>query len=120
MSAMEKDKQRVVLNGNFYKEENMDILTLIIALSSVMWYVIQRGKDEIWGSLSFGKYITIAVSALFAFGLTFAFGLDLVFACGLFAEITVAGQILTGLVLMSGSSAVAEIIERIKGTKGQG
>ena len=33
---------------------------------------------------------------------------------------TVVGQILTGLVLMSGSSAVAEIIERIKGTNTQG
>ena len=98
----------------------MDILTLIIALSSVMWYVIQRGKDEIWGSLSFGKWITIAVAAIAGFGLTFAFGLDLVFACGLFTEMTVAGQILTGLVLMSGSSAIAEIIERIKGTNTQG
>lgn len=119
MSAMEKDKQQVVLNGNFYKEENMDILTLIIALSSVMWYVIQRGKDEIWGSLSFGKWITIAVAAIAGFGLTFAFGLDILFACGLVESVSIAGQIVTGLVLMSGSSAVAEIIERIKGTNAQ-
>ena len=97
----------------------MEMLTLIIAMSAIMWYLVDRFKP-LWSELSFCKYITIAVSALFAFGLTFAFGLDLVFACGLFAEITVAGQILTGLVLMSGSSAVAEIIERIKGTNAQG
>ena len=97
----------------------MEMITLIIAMSAIMWYLIDRFKP-LWSELSFGKYITIVISALFAFGLTFAFGLDLVFACGLFAEMTVAGQILTGLVLMSGSSAVAEIIERIKGTKVQG
>lgn len=97
----------------------MEMLTLIIAMSAIMWYLVDRFKP-MWSKLSFGKYITIAVSALFAFGLTFAFGLDLVFACGLFAEMTVVGQILTALVLMSGSSAVAEIIERIKGTNTQG
>ena len=97
----------------------MEIITLIIAMSAIMWYLIDRFKP-LWSELSFGKYITIVISALFAFGLTFAFGLDLVFACGLFAEMTVAGQVLTGLVLMSGSSAVAEIIERIKGTNAQG
>ena len=97
----------------------MEMITLIIAMSAIMWYLIDRFKP-LWSELSFGKYITIVISALFAFGLTFAFGLDLVFACGLFAEMTVAGQILTGFVLMSGSSAVAEIIERIKGTKVQG
>lgn len=98
----------------------MDILTLIIALSSVMWYIIQRGKDEIWGNLSFGKWITIAVSAVAGFGLTFAFNLDVIYACGLVKEISLAGEIITGFVLMSGSSAVAEIIERIKGGKMQG
>ena len=98
----------------------MENLTLIIALSSVMWYVIQRGKDEIWGRLSFGKWITIAISAIAGFGLTFAFELDILFACGLIESVSIAGQIVTGFVLMSGSSAVAEIIERIKGTKVQG
>ena len=40
----------------------MEMLSLILALSSVMWYLIQRGKDEIWGKFSFGKWITIGVS----------------------------------------------------------
>ena len=97
----------------------MDILTLIIALSSIMWFLIDRFKP-IWSNLSFGKWITIAVSAVAGFGLTFAFNLDVIYACGLVKEISLAGEIITGFVLMSGSSAVAEIIERIKGGKMQG
>ena len=97
----------------------MDILTLIIALSSIMWFLIDRFKP-IWNELSFGKWITIAVSAVAGFGLTFAFNLDVIYACGLVEEISLAGEIITGFVLMSGSSAVAEIIERIKGGKTQG
>lgn len=92
----------------------MDILVLILALSGVMWYIIQRGKDEIWGKLSFGKWITIAIAAIFGFALSFSFNLDIIYACGLVDEISIAGNIITGFVLMSGSSAVAEIIEKIK------
>lgn len=92
----------------------MDVLTLIIALSSVMWYIIQRGKSEIWGKLPYGKWITIVISAIFGFGLSFAFNLDVIYACGLVDKVSIAGNIITGFVLMSGSSAVAETIERIK------
>lgn len=92
----------------------MDILVLIIALSAIMWFLIDRFK-VIWSDLSFGKWITIAVSAIAGFGLTFAFGLDIIFACDLVSEVSIAGKIITGFVLMSGSSAVAEVIERVKG-----
>ena len=92
----------------------MEMIGLIIALSAIMWYIIDRAKP-LWAEVSFAKYITIAVSAIFGFGLTFSFGMDIIFASGLFGVITPAGQIMTGLVLMSGSSAVAEVIARIKG-----
>lgn len=92
----------------------MDVLALIIALSGVMWYIINRLKS-LWENVSWGKWITIAVAAIAGFGLTFAFGLDILFACGLIESISIAGQIITGFVLMSGSSAVSEVIERIKG-----
>lgn len=92
----------------------MEMLTLIIALSAVLWYVIDRFK-AMWAEASFGKYITLAVSAIGAFALVFSFDLDLIYACGLVEATSIAGQIMTGLVLMSGSSAVAEVIERIKG-----
>ena len=67
-----------------------------------------------WESVSWGKYITIAVAALGSFGLVFSFNLDIIAALGLVSEMTIAGNIITALVLMSGSSAISEIISKIK------
>ena len=91
----------------------MDALALIIALSAVLWYCIDRFKP-MWENVSWGKYITIAVAALGSFGLVFSFNLDIVTALGLVSEMTIAGNIITALVLMSGSSAISEIISKIK------
>ena len=90
------------------------MLMTIIALSCVMWYLIDRLK-LMWSDKSYGRYITMAMSALFGFGLTFAFGLDILFALGIVETISIAGQLITGAALMSGSSAVSEIIDAIKG-----
>ena len=92
----------------------MEMLSLILALSAVLWFLVDRFKP-LWEGLSFGKYITLLVAGIGAFALVFSFNLDLIFACGLVEATTIAGKIMTGLVLMSGSSAVAEIIERVKG-----
>lgn len=92
----------------------MEMLTLIVALSAVLWYVIDRAHP-LWENLSYGKWITLVVASIGSFGLVFSFGLDLIFACGLVESVTLAGQILTGFVLMSGSSAISEVIARIKG-----
>ena len=93
--------------------EIMDSLALIIALSAVLWYLIDRFKP-LYKDLSFGKWITIGLAAIGAFAFSFGFGLDLLAACNLTPEMTILGQIITGLILMSGSSAVSEIIEKIK------
>ena len=92
----------------------MEMLTLIVALSTVLWYVIDRAHP-LWENLSYGKWITLVVAGIGSFGLVFSFGLDLIFACGLVDNVSMAGQILTGFVLMSGSSAISEVIARIKG-----
>ena len=92
----------------------MEMLTLIIALSGVMWYLLDRLKI-MWKDVSWGKWITLSCAAIAGFALTFSFNLDIIFACGLVESVSIAGKIITGFVLMSGSSAVAEIIERIKG-----
>lgn len=92
----------------------MEMLTLIVALSAVLWYVIDRAHP-LWENLSYGKWITLVIAGIGSFGLVFSFGLDLIFACGLVDSVTMAGQILTGFVLMSGSSAISEVIARIKG-----
>lgn len=91
----------------------MDLLALILMLSAVMWYVIDRVKPY-WAEVSYGKHITMGVAALFGFALSFGYQLDIVYALGLVPEVGVIGQILTGLVLMSGSSAVSEIIAKVK------
>lgn len=91
----------------------MDTLVLIVALSTIIWYLINRAKEELWSNLSFSKWITIAVAAILSFAVVFAFNLDLIFALNLAPEISLVGKILTGLVLMSGSSAVSEIMEAV-------
>lgn len=91
----------------------MDSLTLIFALSTVLWYCVDRFKP-LWENISWGKYVTILIAAAGSFALVFSFNLDLIAAVQLVPEMTIAGQILTGLILMSGSSAINEIIEKIK------
>lgn len=92
----------------------MEMLTLIISLSIIMWYIIDRFK-EMWEGTKYGKYITMAVSAVFAFAISFGFGVDIILALGLVQGGSVIGTVITALALMSGSSAVSEIIERVKG-----
>jgi hypothetical protein len=94
----------------------MEMLTLIISLSIIMWYIIDRFK-EMWEGTKYGKYITMAVSAVFAFAISFGFGVDIILALGLVQDGSVIGTVITALALMSGSSAVSEIIERVKGGK---
>ena len=60
----------------------MEMLTLIISLSIIMWYIIDRFK-EMWEGTKYGKYITMAVSAVFAFAIAFGFGVDIILALGL-------------------------------------
>lgn len=94
----------------------MEMLTLIISLSIIMWYIIDRFK-AMWEGIKYGKYITMLVSAVFAFAIAFGFGVDIILALGLVKEGSTIGTVITALALMSGSSAVSEIIERVKGGK---
>lgn len=122
----------------------MEMLQIIIVVSIVMWYIIDRFKP-LWEDWQYGKYVTIAVSAAFAFALAFGYRLDLMTALGVVptggtviesgmvggaaiegvaaisnaaggsaAGNSVLGTVLTALTLMGGSSAVSELISRIK------
>ncbi len=91
----------------------MEMLQVIIVMSVIMWYVIDRFKPA-WESWTYGKYVTIGIAAAFAFTLAFGFGLDLLLALGVTTEVSTIGIVLTALTLMGGSSAVSELIERIK------
>ncbi len=91
----------------------MEMLEIIVAVSVVMWYIIDRFKP-LWAALSWGSYVTIAVSAVFAFALSFGYGLDIMAALGV-ADASALGTVLTALTLMGGSSAVSELIAKLKG-----
>lgn len=93
----------------------MNMLALLLAVSAIEWYVIDNLKNKVWGNLSFGSYITILVSLVASFALAFSFELDVLVAVGLMAEVSKAGIILTGFILSSGSSAIAELLEAIGG-----
>lgn len=92
----------------------MNLLTLIIALSAILWYLIERGKVSLWSGLSWGKWITIGCAAIGGFVLSFGFGLDLLYACELTEAPTTLGTVLTALTLMSGSSGISEVITFLK------
>ena len=96
----------------------MEMLQIIIVVSIVMWYIIDRFKP-LWEDWQYGKYVTIAVSAVFAFALAFGYRLDLMNALGVApvgstAGNSILGTVLTAFTLMGGSSAVSELIARIK------
>lgn len=97
----------------------MEMLQIIIVVSIIMWYIIDRFK-ALWENWTYGKYVTIAVSAVFAFSLAFGYRLDLMSALGVapaggaVAGNSILGTVLTALTLMGGSSAVSELIARIK------
>lgn len=100
----------------------MEMLQIIIVVSIVMWYIIDRFKP-LWEDFAWGKYVTIAVSAAFAFALAFGYRLDIMTAfgvapaCGTVAGNSILGTVLTALTLMGGSSATAELIDKIKGNQ---
>ena len=89
----------------------MTMITIIIALSAIMWYVIDNLKDKIWAGKSYSSYITIGVSALCAFALAFAYGLDIIFALGIVDHVTWIGEVITAMAMMAGSAVVSEIVE---------
>ena len=90
------------------------MLQIILVVSIVMWYIIDRFKP-LWEELACGRYVTIAVSAVFAFALAFGYHLDFLAALGVVPNVSPLGTVLTALTLMGGSSAVSELIARIKG-----
>ena len=91
----------------------MNSLTLILTLSAIIWYVIDRIK-VIWSEKPYGKYITTAMAGFLGAAMVFGYNLDLICAVGLITEVTIIGKLMTVLAFMCGSSAISEIIARIK------
>lgn len=97
----------------------MNQLMVIVALSTMLWFVIDRFKG-FWADLSWGWLLTTMIAAVGGAGLVFSYNLDIVHALGLASEPGFVGQIMTVIALMSGSSAVSEIIDGVGRNKIQG
>lgn len=95
----------------------MTQIALILILNTIMWYVVDNLKGNIWGGKPFSRYITIAVSSLGAFALAFGYNLDLIAALGIVNTTSVLGQVITALAMMGGSAVVSEIVEMFRGRR---
>lgn len=91
----------------------MPNLTIIVLLSAIIWYCVDRFKP-IWSNKSWGKYVTTAAAGILGAAVVFGYNLDLIYAMGIVNEITIIGKLITVLAFMCGSSAISEIIARIK------
>lgn len=92
----------------------MGTLGIILALSVVIWYIIDRFKGW-WEGVAGAKYITTGFAAVLGIIAVCTFNLDILVATGIVPDVTAFGMICTVLLYMAGSSAIAEVIERIKG-----
>ena len=89
----------------------MDMLMIILALATILWYVVDNLKDKLWAGTSYSSYVTIAVAAIGSFALVFGYGLDLICALGIVDHVTIIGEIVTALAMLSGSAVISEIVE---------
>ena len=55
--------------------KRMSSIALILALSAIIWYVIDRFKP-IWSDKSWGKYVTTAAAGLLGAAVVFGYNLD--------------------------------------------
>lgn len=92
----------------------MGMLGIILGLSVVIWYIVDRFKPW-WEGHSYSKYITTGIAAILGTIAVCTFSLDILVAAGIVPDVTAFGMICTVLLYMAGSSAIAEVIERIKG-----
>lgn len=92
----------------------MGTISVICALSFVIWYIVDRFKP-IWDGRAYSKYITIGIAGILGLVAVLTFNLDILQATGLVPDVSAFGMACTVLLYMAGSSAIAEVIERIKG-----
>ena len=90
-----------------------EMLTLLFVLSTIIWFVIDRVKP-FWSGLSWGKYVTIVVAAVLGAVVVFTYGIDILVALAVTNQVTIVGEILSTLIIMSGSSALSELLKLIK------
>ena len=91
----------------------MEVLTLIVTVSGIIWYIIDRAK-QFYSEVKYSKWITVGISAVLSAACVFCFNLDILSALQLIEAPSIMGEVLTTLIFMSGSSAVSEILGKVK------
>lgn len=89
------------------------MLGLLMVISVIMWYIIDRFKVMFYEDLSWSKYLTTGLALIFSTVLTFTFHLDLFVALEEWTKIThitPIGQVFSILAMTGGSSFVAELV----------
>lgn len=87
-------------------------MILLLAISTMIWYVIDRFKP-LWETFEYSSAITTAIALVLSAFCVFGLNLDLLNIAALTETITIIGRVITVLLLTSGSSAIAEIIDKI-------
>lgn len=93
-------------------------MSRIVYFSIIIWILIDRFK-KLWADTKYGNYITSLVALAFGIMLSVFYHLDMLYSLELTEEITLIGEIMTGIALMGGSSCIHEIIDGRKETKYQ-
>ena len=92
----------------------MSQIALILILNTIMWYVIDNLKKNLWAGKNYSRYVTIAISGLGAFALAFGYNLDLIAALEIVNTTSTLGQTITALAMMGGSAVVSEIVDMFR------
>jgi len=94
------------------------MLGILLAVSTAVWFVIDRLKLVFpqWGELSWGNWLTTGIVAGLSAIAVATYNLDLFVACEITEAVTFFGCLMSVLVITGGSSCIAEIIKKIKGT----
>lgn len=85
----------------------------IIILSVIMWVFIDWMKAN-WEQYSWGRWVTIGLSAFLGVAQAFLFDLDLLVALEVVPTATVLGHLYAGLCMCGGSALIYKLLEAIR------
>lgn len=90
----------------------MELLTKILVLSGVIWYLVDRFKG-MWESVSFHSMLTSLFALVLSAFAVLSLKLDLLMAVGVYDTPQIVGYCFTALAFASGSSGISEILDKV-------
>lgn len=89
------------------------MITQLLICSTVIWFIVGKFK-WLWSGRKYSKDITPIVAGILATGCVFTYGLDIMETLGVSTMTTLVGQLLTILIIMTGSSGIETVISAVK------